>query len=102
MPPRIPVPSQKGVRQAQGRIAYAHDTMTGPATIGQAPGVNTPATANGPQRVLAQELEERLMLARLFGPKQQPAQAQQATQTPPDTASDDVEPHLGRNVDLIA
>jgi hypothetical protein len=76
--------------------------MTGPNTIGQTPAVHTPATTHRPQQVLAQELEERLMLARLFGPKQPPVQPKPAQQIAADTANDEVEPHLGRNVDLIA
>lgn len=70
--------------------------MNGPSGINQWPNVDAAAFANRAKRVIAQDSEERLMLTRLFGQKEQPAPNQPAED------NDEFAPHLGRYVDVIA
>jgi len=55
-----------------------------------------------PQRPAPQDLEERLMIARLFGKSLPAAQPTSTTQTAPANDHDDLAPNLGRNLDVLA
>jgi hypothetical protein len=75
--------------------------MNGPSGINPWPNVNTTQPAPKSRPVAPAEVQERLLLARLFGQKDQPVQqAQQPEQKP--NNDDEFAPNLGRNLDVIA
>jgi len=76
--------------------------MNGPSGINPWANINTTQPTNKIKRAVPPEVQERMMLAKLFGHKDEPAApppAQPATQPPDD---DEFAPNLGRNLDVIA
>ncbi len=77
--------------------------MNGPSGINPWASVNTTTPASKVKRTVAPEVQERLLLARLFGQTNEPAPPPPAATTaaqPPD--DDEFAPNLGRHLDVIA
>jgi hypothetical protein len=64
--------------------------------------IETVKPSTMPQRPAPQDLEERMMIARLFGKTLPAAQPTSTTQPSPTNDHDDLAPNLGRNLDVLA
>jgi hypothetical protein len=76
--------------------------MNGPGGINQWPAVSTAQPGNNVKRTAPAEVQERLLLARLFGLEQEKVQP---TAKPPAHApdsDDEFAPNLGRYLDVVA
>lgn len=77
--------------------------MNGPSGINPWANVSSTPPASKIKRAVPPEVQERLLLARLFGQKDEPAPpppAATAAPQPPD--DDEFAPNLGRYLDVIA
>ena len=75
--------------------------MNGPSGINQWPAPKA-APAASVKRAVAPEVQERLLLARLFGLKQEDAQPPVKPAAPAQKPDDEFAPNLGRHLDVIA
>ena len=76
--------------------------MSGPSAINQWPAVNATPPATRIKRPVAPEVEERLMLARLFGHQTQEAQPPVKAPAAAPKSDDNLAPNLGRHLDVTA
>ena len=76
--------------------------MSGPSGINPWPSVSTTQPATQVKRALPPEVQERLLLARLFGQKDEPAPQAIKPVTPAPPDDDELAPNLGRHLDVIA
>lgn len=76
--------------------------MNGPSGINPWANINTTPPTSKVKRTVPPEVQERLLLARLFGHKDEPAPAQPVQPATPPPDDDEFAPNLGRNLDVIA
>ena len=76
--------------------------MNGPSGINPWANINATQPTNKVKRAVPPEVQERLLLERLFGHKNETAPAQPAQQATPPPDDDEFAPNLGRNLDVIA
>jgi hypothetical protein len=76
--------------------------MNGPSGINPWPSVNTTPPATRVKRAVPAEVQERLLLARLFGQKDEPAPLPTKAVTPAKPNDDELAPNLGRHLDVSA
>jgi hypothetical protein len=76
--------------------------MNGPGGINQWPAVSTAQPGNNVKRAAPPEVQERLLLARLFGLEEEkaPPPARPPVQAP--NSGDEFAPNLGRYLDVVA
>ena len=75
--------------------------MNGPSSINPWPNVNTTPPATKVKRAAPAEVQERLLLARLFGQKEEPAPPPAKPVAPAQPDDDEFAPHLGRHLDVV-
>jgi hypothetical protein len=76
--------------------------MNGPSGINPWTSVSTTPPATKVKRAVPAEVQERLLLARLFGQQDEPAPPPAKAVTPGQPNDDELAPNLGRHLDVVA